>query len=324
MQTALVTSLGSTAGDIVIKKLKAYGMRVIGCSIHPKEWLADALMTDDYYVCPRADSEEFLPFLYDVCEREQVNFIFPLIDPEVDLLNDNRAWFEDHNVTVCVSPKTALDIIRDKKRLADFIAENCPDTVSIPTEYLRDLPEMPDWGFPLVCKPCNGRSSQGLTYVHNQAEWDALVATADMDVYIVEPFVKGPICMVEIVRDPIEGKVVATTRQELLSTPHCLALTVRSYSEPALEEAAKKLANALGVKGNVNFEYLRDDQGVYHFVECNPRFSAGTEFTVMSGYDVVTNHIRVFEGKPIDDFTFECPRIIARKYEEYETLVERD
>ncbi|MDO4182765.1 MAG: ATP-grasp domain-containing protein [Coriobacteriia bacterium] len=324
MHTALVTSLGSTAGDIVIKKLKENGFCVVGASIYPEEWLADALMVDVFYESPRADHpDEFLPFLYDVCEKEAVDFVVPLIDPEVDLLNVNRTWFEEHGVTLGISPKPALDIIRDKKKLADFIRDNCPDTVSIPTEYLRDLPEMPNWGFPLVCKPCNGRSSQGLTYVNSQEEWNALVAVADMDTYIVEPFVKGPICMVEIVRNPAQGVVVTATREELMSTPHCLALTVRTYQDEALEQASAVLAEKLGIVGNVNFEYLRDDDGVYHFVECNPRFSAGAEFAVMAGFDVVTGHIRSFAGEDVDAYEFDHPRIIARKYEEFLTKEEK-
>ena len=36
-----------------------------------------------------------------------------------------------------------------------------------------------------------------------------------------------------------------------------------------------ELADKLNVLGDVNFEYILDKNGTYHFVECNPRFSAG-------------------------------------------------
>lgn len=325
MRTVLVTSLGSVAGDVVTKSLKSYGCRVVGCDIYPKEWVVDSFSVDVFYRIPRVDaSEEYLACLRELCARERVDFIIPLIDPEVDLLNVNRKWFNEHGVTLCISPKTALDVIRDKKKLADFIEANCPRTKSIKTEYLRELSSMPDWGFPLVCKPCNGRSSQGLRYVNSQAEWDALLEVADMETYIVEPFIEGPIVMVEVVRNPEQGITVAMTREELLSTPHCLALTVRTYRDERLEEASIELAEKLGVKGNVNFEYLRSPDGVHHFVECNPRFSAGSEFSVMSGYDLVINSLRCFEGKGIESFAFDHPRVIARKYEEYVMEIQMD
>ena len=64
MKTALVTALGSVSGDIVIKSLKRMGMRVIGCDIYPKEWVADAYNVDVFYRAPYvSDVEKYLKFV---------------------------------------------------------------------------------------------------------------------------------------------------------------------------------------------------------------------------------------------------------------------
>ena len=84
------------------------------------------------------------------------------------------------------------------------------------------------------------------------------------------------------------------------------------------------LAEKLGIRGDVNFEYILDPEGIYHLVECNPRFSAGCEFSCMGGYDCVVNHMRCFMGKPIEDYHFKHSMIIARKYEEYITAVDSE
>ena len=324
MKTALVTALGSVSGDIVIKSLKRMGMRVIGCDIYPKEWVADAYNVDVFYRAPYvSDVEKYLKFVHDVCENEKVDFVLPLIDLEVDLLNKNREWFEENNICLCMSPEKALDICRNKKVLADFIDEHCPNIKTIPTMWLRDAKDCP-FAFPLVCKPINGRSSQGLRYIYDKAEWEAFAETADKDNYIVQPFISGPIVLVEIVRNPSTNQTVAIPRQELLRTPHGCATTVLMYHDEKLENDAIALANTLGVAGSVNFEFIRDEDGVYHFIECNPRFSAGTEFSCLSGYEVVINHMRCFENKEIDPFTFKKKMIIARKYEEYVTSIDCD
>ena len=44
----------------------------------------------------------------------------------------------------------------------------------------------------------------------------------------------------------------------------------------------------------------------------------------MAGYEVVANHLRCFQGKEIEDFTYRHQLIIARKYEEYITKVFED
>ncbi|MFQ9705363.1 MAG: ATP-grasp domain-containing protein [Enterocloster clostridioformis] len=53
-------------------------------------------------------------------------------------------------------------------------------------------------------------------------------------------------------------------------------------------------------RGCVNMEFIEDRDGVYHMLECNPRFSGGVEFSCLAGYDCVTNHLRCFEGKEIE------------------------
>ena len=297
MKTALITSTGSVATDITIKSLRRMGFKIVGCNIYPKEWIVESCEVDVFYkVPPVADQENYLNTIHEICEKEEIDYVLPMIDYEIDLLNVNREWFEERDITLCISPKEALDIIRNKKILADFIEKECPGTQSISTEMLRDIKEL-EWDFPVVCKPYNGRSSQGLRYIYNKEEWDEFVLTADKEVYIVEPFIEGPLVMVEIVRQDDPHKVVAMTRRELISTPHGCSTTVHVYKDEELEENSKILADKLNVLGDVNFEYILDKNGTYHFVECNPRFSAGCEFSCMAGYDYVENHMKCFMNK---------------------------
>ena len=58
-----------------------------------------------------------------------------------------------------------------------------------------------------------------------------------------------------------------------------------------------------------------------YFLECNPRFSGGVEFSCMSGYDCVKNHINCFNNQEIDERRQYKSQYIARKYEEYVTGV---
>lgn len=324
MKTAFITSLGSVSADITIKSLKRMGFRLVGCDIYPKEWVADAYNVDVFYQAPYvADNVAYLEFVHKVCEEEKVDYLLPLIDIEVDLLNKHREWFEKHGVCLCMSPEETLNICRNKKILAEFIDKNCPCITTIPTASLKDIREVP-WTYPLVCKPFNGRSSQGLRYIYSDQEWELFAETADKENYIVQPFIRGPIVMVEIVRNPETNQTVAITRQELLSTPHGCGTTVLMYQDTQLEADCVELANTLGITGCVNFEFIRDDQGIYHFVECNPRFSAGVEFSCLQGYEVIINHMRCFMGEAIDSYVFQHKRIIARKYEEYVTSVDAE
>ncbi len=322
MKSVLVTSTGSVATDISIKSLKRMGYRVVGCNIYPKEWVVESCEMDMFYqIPPVSKNEEYLKAVQEICVNEKISFIFPMIDYEIDLFTKNREWFKKHNVTLCISPDHSLEFTRNKKKLQDFIERECPKTHAIPTKLLKDIDEL-EWDFPVVCKPYNGRSSQGLKYIYNQNEWEEFRKNADKETYIVEPFIDGPLVMVEIVRQKDPHKVVAMTRREIMSTPHGCSLTVLVFQDKDLEEASKELADKLDVIGDVNFEYIMAKDGTYYLVECNPRFSAGCEFACIGGYDCIENHLKCFLGKEIEDYHFKHNMIIARKYEEYVTAVD--
>ncbi|MDO4290326.1 MAG: ATP-grasp domain-containing protein [Eggerthellaceae bacterium] len=323
MSNVLVTSIGSVAADITIKSLKRLGHRVVGADIYPREWVVDAYNVDAFYKVPLvSDAETYLSAVHSVCEQESIDYFIPLIDPEVDLLNASRGWFEEHGVTLCISTKRSLDIIRNKKSLQDFIEDEVPEINGIPTLMVGGAEKLP-WGYPVVVKPYDGRSSQGREYISSDEEWETYKEKRADSKSIVEPFVSGPLVMVEVVRQGSTGKCVCITRQELLSTPHGCATTVRVYSDPDLEAASKVLAEKLNVNGCVNFEFIKHEDGRHFLVECNPRYSAGLEFSCLAGYDCVANHLDCFGDHPIDEFEMGAPTIVARKYEEYVTSVER-
>lgn len=314
--SVLLTVIGAVAADISIKYLKSKGFRLVGCGATPKSWNAGSAGIDAYYQAPLIfDTKAYLNFIKDVCIKENVRYVIPFLDPEIDLFAQHIKWFEEHDIILCMSNPTTVKIVRNKKTLADFVANNCPGINSIPTEYLRDIDTL-EWDFPIVVKPYNGRSSIGVQYIHNTSEWDCFRRNADKDLYIVEPFIYGPIVMVEIIRQPDTHQVVAMSRRELISTPHGLSTAAYVFQDETLEYNAQILADKLDIRGNVNFEYIQSPDRQYHFVECNPRFSAGLSFSCMGGYDIVTNHLKCFTGQHIDDYRFNHTMVISRRFED--------
>lgn len=321
IKSVLVTSTGSVAADIVIKSLKRMKYRVVGCNLYPREWVVESCEVDCFYqIPPVSESSDYLEAIKRICVQEKITMILPMIDYEVDLFSKNRNWFVEKNIILCISPDYALDIIRNKKLLQDFVRDNCQSVSFIPTERIVDIDEL-KWSFPIVCKPYNGRSSQGLKIIYNNEEWKRFLTEFDVLNYIVEPFIDGQIVVVEIIRQDVPHKVIAITRKELIRTPHGCGITVCVYQDELLEKASKELADKLGVIGEVNFEYILGKDGKYYFIECNPRFSAGCEFACMEGYDCVENHLKCFLEIEIEDYYFKHDMIISRKYEEYITMI---
>ncbi len=316
----LVTAIGSFSADIVIKSLKRLGYKVIGCDIYPKEWIADAYNVNEFYQAPYvSDKEKYSEFIKKVCLENKIKYIFPLTDIEVDFFNNNRKWFEENNIYLCISSKSTLDICRNKKTTEEFLLGKS-EIQPIPSEHLSDNDKCP-FGFPVVCKPYDGRSSQGLKFIYNIDEWQNFIQKVDKSKYIVQPMISGIIVTVDIIRCSETGKTVAVARKELLRTLNGAGTSVFVFKDEYLESQSKKIADILNICGCVNFEFILDDNGKYHFIECNPRFSGGVEFSCISGYDCVLNHISCFTGKDIDTFILKKNQYISRKYEEYITKI---
>lgn len=321
MKNLLVTAIGSFSADIVIKNLKKYGYNVIGCDMYPKEWIVDAYNVSRFYKAPYATNvEEYVEFIYDICKKEHINFILPLTDVEVDILNDHREFFEEKGIKICISSKETIKLCRNKKKIEQFLSSKKVCN-TIKTQLLSDI-DTNKVNFPVVCKPYNGRSSQGLKYIYSKKELEYFINNIDISDYIIQPYIDGCVITVDVVRQSESNKAVAISRKELIRTQNGAGTSVYIFNNKNLELDCIDIANTLDINGCVNFEFIEDKNGEIHFIECNPRFSGGVEFSCISGYDCISNHMKCFEGKSIDSKHEFKNQYICRKYEEYVTKVE--
>ncbi|MFI3326465.1 MAG: ATP-grasp domain-containing protein [Clostridia bacterium] len=322
MENILITAIGSFAADITIKNLKKNNYRVIGCDIYEKRWIVDAYNVDEFYQAPYVSEKEvYISFIKDICLKENIKFIIPLTDIEVDILNLYREWFINNNIVLCISSKKVIELCRDKNKLSKFINEKNNIIKTIPTTLLKDVEEN-NLCYPIVCKPINGRSSQGLKYIYNIDDWFNFKRNVIQENFIVQPYIEGSIITVDIIRSSIKNKVVTIGRKELLRTLNGAGTSIHIFKDDKLQCQCVELANLLDVIGCVNFEFIQTESGEYYFIECNPRFSGGIEFSCIAGYDCVINHLNVFLDNDINDLHEIKNQYIVKKYEEYVTEIE--
>lgn len=313
-QTALVTAIGSFSADIAIKTLHRMNFEVIGCDIYPAEWVADSANVDRFYQAPYVrDTEEYLAFLKRICLEHAVAWLLPSTDIEVDLLCAKKEEFAECGVTICVSDEPVIRTCRDKLRLPGLLTDQSLVSL-IPTQTAEGVD--PDaLTYPLILKPVDGRSSEGCHVVENAQGLAYFLSIHSGRSMLIQPRIPGRILTADVVCD---GKTVACiARRELLRTGNGAGTTVEILENPTLTRFCTETAKKLGIRGAVNFEFIEGEDGSLYFLEINPRFSGGVEFSHIAGYPVVEQHLRCFMGQPI----LPCGPVrhltIARKYEEY-------
>lgn len=306
----LLTAIGSMSAECAIKQLKEQGHFVVGCDIYPKEWHYETKLCDLFYQAPYATNElDYVSFLIKVCKDNNLKLIIPLTDLEIDVINKYRSLFDNNDLVLCMQTDQVLKIVRDKYRLHKEF-ENDVRVPSIRTCIATDIPD--DFLFPCIAKPYNGRSSEGLLRNASKVQ---IAAIADKASYIVQEQMTGIVFTVDYVRCSKYNKDASVSRQELLRTKNGAGLTIKTSCDLELLNLVSYIGNKLDVNGCVNMEFIYNN-GMYYLIDINPRFSAGVAFSVISGYDMITNHLRCFIGETIDIPVVVEENIIIKKYTE--------
>lgn len=306
----LVTAIGSFSAACVIHRLKAKGHYVVGCDIYDYFWLADSKECDAFYQAPYAtDEDNYIRFLLDASTRENVKYIIPLTDLEIDILNKHRNLFADKGIVLCMQSDTCLSIARNKYNLyLRFVNDNI---VNVPKTALVEKVNG-QFSIPAIAKPINGRSSEGLHKIYTTQELKFFVDTHSD--YVVQEMLEGPVFTVDYVRDSA-GNDFSMPREELLRTKNGAGTTVRILNDTVLAQTVSHIGNELDICGCVNMEFI-SNSGKYYLIDINPRFSAGIAFTYKAGYDIVTSHINCFTGSAILSPVRYKEQIIIKKYVE--------
>lgn len=320
-KTVLITAIGSFAAEAVITSCRSQGFRVVGCDIYPAEWVVNSREVDAFYQAPcAADRAAWRTFLAEVCRREQADLVMPLIDGEVDALLDWPEAAGELGALVCMCSRDTGLVCRNKARLGQFLEQKKVCRV-IPGRLLSEvLKDGAGRNYPLVLKPIDGRSSQGLRMVDNAREFSQAARMLEdlADRYLVQEKIPGMVVTVDVVRQPDTGACVCLPRRELLRTPNGAGTTVQVFRNTELEARCQAVAGALDIRGCVNFEFIEHGcTGEWYFLECNPRFSGGLPFSVLAGYDMVKNHVNCFTNRDLEPLEVTGSHCFARRYMEY-------
>ena len=250
--------------------------RSIALDINP---LAPTLQVADVrYVVPRLTSDEYLPTLERICEKERVDLVIPLIDPDIAVLAANRARIEATGARLAVVPEDAVRTTGDKWITREFFQRL---ELRTPMSWLAGEGPPPDAGFPLFIKPRGGSASEHTFKIRNEEELRFFSEYVPCP--IIQEFLPGP----EITTDVVCGLdatvlgMVSRQRLEVRSGEVAKGVTVHI---PEILEGCRRIAEALPACGPITVQCMMRD-GVPFFTEINARFGGGVPLGIAAGID---------------------------------------
>lgn len=330
MHTVIVTAIGSFSAGAVLKSCKEAGLRVVGTDIYPAEYIPESQNVSRFVRVPRFDARSaYTEAISRLAREEKAAGIIPLTDAELDVLSAHREQFHP---TLLWSPSDqAVCLSRDKAKSACVAAKvlsRMPREIRdrfrvIPEKWLASCEEKElGEALPLILKPVDGRSSEGLFRIFDRASLSEALRKIREEkrenAYLVQPYLDGRVVCVDTVRNG-QNETAALPREEYLRTHNGAGLSVCVFRDAQLERVCGELSEALSIYGTVNYEWIHTPDDRYFFLECNPRFSGGTGFSVKAGFDVVRAHVSVFQGECVPLLNEVEEMWITKKYIEVVT-----
>jgi len=223
---------------------------------------------------PRSRDAGFLPALSDLCTREKVDLVVPLIDPDLPVLAEHRQALEATGTKVLVTPENAVSICRDKQATDAFLAQK-----SFPAPRILAAWEVTETDFPLLVKPRDGSASADVYKVADLRElafFRKYVPNA-----MIQEFVAGPEYTVDVFCDWASRPLVAVPRERIRVRAGEVSVG-RVRRDEVMEQLAMAVAEALGARGPLNVQMIQGERGP-RVIEINPRFGGGCLLSMAAG-----------------------------------------
>ena len=253
--------------------------------------LAPALYVGDaHYLLPTSRDPAFLGRFQDLCRREEVGLIVPLIDPDLPVLTKNVEAIESTGARVLLSGQRVIDTCRDKKKTYGFLKEN-----GFSTPRIFDEEQAHKHGFPLFIKPRDGSASVNAFKVNNSEElrfFARYVPNA-----VIQEFTDGDELTTDVFSDWAGEPIAAVPRRRLKVRAGEVSVG-RVERSPELEQLCKKAAKRLGTVGPINIQAIQSRDST-RIIEINPRFGGGSPLSIAAGMPMAQWAISMALQNPI-------------------------
>lgn len=322
----MITGAGAPGAPGIIKSLKLNGERtikIIGVDAS-LDTSVGVGMVDVAYQIPQAKDNDFIDEVLNICNKEKVDVVIPLVTMELFVFSKNKKLFEKNNIKVQVSDFQQLNIANDKYNLMQFCKDN---DVPYPEFYIvKSINEFKEkaklLGYPekKICfKPPISNGLRGFRIINDSTDkMHNLINEKPNNVYIgyeeflqiakdsdyfpdllLMEFLPGEEFSIDTVVD--NGKCHAVIPRSRDKIKMGISFVGSTIDDKEIIKYSKQLVESLNLNGNIGLQFKRDINGIPKIIESNPRVQGTIVLCTASGYNMVYNSVKLALGEePID------------------------
>ena len=334
--TVLITACGNVYMPGTAASIKNNGernVRLIGADMNHDDTILQ--MFDQYYQVPRGDDPSYADAILDICIKEKVDVVIPIMSVELETLAKNADRFAAAGVALSVSDLEPLRIANDKLALLKFMQENgIPTARFCEVNCVADVDKaLEEVGIPVVFKTTEGSGSRGMRIIapcksrfdilFHEKPTSAYVTLQDfketlqegqMPQMLAMEYLPGHEYTVDMLCD--HGKVLYSLCRRGLNVQTSIILDGIVEDKPEITGLCNQVAEKLKLTGNIGFDVKERADGTPVIMECNPRATAGVSEFAASGVNLLYLNIKRCLGEEIPELTPKYGVIMKRRYME--------
>ncbi|MDP4840375.1 MAG: ATP-grasp domain-containing protein [Alphaproteobacteria bacterium] len=313
----LLTGMGGSAGIFLINHLKKNNFKVI--AVDANSYAVGLLHADVSYIAPECTASNYLEVIKNICKKENVSFIIPLIDEELKLL---KGLENDSFKVICPT----IDFI--EKTLDKYtLIESLSDFLSYLPKTFLFSDDFSSLEFPVIVKPKLGRGSKGVCLINNQSELEKFISTncEKLEHFVIQEKIEGEEYTVSVVVNA-NNDLVSIVPKRILEKKGITNNAVTDFNQK-IHDICEKITWNLKPKSPYNVQLILDNKNQEPYVfEINPRFSTTVTLTILAGIDEIMAPINFLinpeQQKPLERSFKNNLLMIRSIHEDYMEITE--
>lgn len=294
----LILSAG-TRNKIVQYFKKAVGADGLVIATDMSELAPAVYEADKFYKVPRITDDGYIDSILDICQKESIQGVLSLIDPELALLEKNKSKFESIGATIVGSSYELCERALDKMKMYEWLTEHgyrCAKSYVDKEKFYADI-ETGEISYPVFVKPVCGSASIAISKVHDKETLELLFSKNDN--LMIQELLDGQEIGADVYIDMISGEVISIfTKKKILMRAGETDKAV-SFKDDKLFDLIKDFCKESGWLGQIDIDIF-DVDGEYYISEVNPRFGGGYPHAYECGCDhmkLIIDNLKGIENK---------------------------
>jgi len=336
--TVLITAAGNAfmpGTTACLKKNGERSVRLIGADMNDDPTMLE--MVDRYYPVPRGDDPFYVDALLDICKKERVDVLLPIMSVELEALSENKARFREIGTAVSVSNPAPLKIANNKLSLFRFLEENgfpCASFQEVKTvEQLEQAAYALGYPEKKVCvKATQGSGSRGFRildahrskldlFLHEKPSASCITleeilaifdGVENMPELMVMEYLPGSEYTVDLLA--ASGNVLFNCCRRSTNMENSIMLDGVVENNQRVLELCAAVTRRLGLDGNIGFDLRERVDGTPLIMECNPRITAGIPAFAAAGVNLPYLGVKTLLGEPLPKAELQTGLKMKRRY----------